>query len=197
MRSEEVVEVSGHPGVAASGPTVIVLSKAVLRRLHRHLLRRDGREYMAYAFCRAVEDRPEAFRVTELLPAVGADYLSHGPGHIRLHGDFQAAAKSRCRTLQPDAVIQVHSHPFSCEGRFSPIDDLDFPEVAYDFGNARPGIRCGRWVWGRRLHRSRLEMGVAGNRDVRLLRQAGLRLDSRAAQEADGRGPRGRLPAAR
>jgi hypothetical protein len=175
----------GQPVAEPEPPTVapfLWVTRAQLRALRRHLLRPDGREYMAYAFCRvvAVDD----LQIVEVLAATDRDYRSHGPEHIRLTTDFQIRAKSRCRALDPAAVIQIHSHPFSREGWFSRVDDADFPEIAYDFVNASPDVRCGRWVWGRSLRRSRLEIGGPACLALGGLRRANFRVAASAGAPA-------------
>lgn len=147
---------------------------ADLFRLRRHLLRDDGLEYQAYALARRVGSEPgaETFRVEELFLAEGDDYRSQGRAHIHLAAEFQLRVRSRVRETDPDLVVDIHSHPFTDEGWFSSVDDRDFPEFVYDFTRDRADRACGRWVWGRRIRRSSLQIAAPGGRSVSSLEAA-------------------------
>ena len=153
--------------------TQLCIDGSQVRSLFKHLLRVDGSEYMAYAFGRRVEGAGgDIFQVTELLFATGDDYLSRGPDHVRLSPWFQLRAKRRCQAERPDLVIQIHSHPFARGGWFSIVDDADFPGVAFDFVYANPDVRCGRWVWGRQVRHSLLEIAPPGQTALEALVRA-------------------------
>lgn len=112
----------------SKGRIRLVMRETDFLRLRRHLLRPDHLERAAVALLgKAQAGRLWELYLHRLLVPSDHDYRQQGPAVVEPHPDFVLHSFQEFAQSGLFAYLHMHSHPFSQQARFSPIDDRYLP----------------------------------------------------------------------